>query len=177
MTTLKQLRRRCEARARELPLPAPFDVWAFCEAIAARRRRPIHLRTMTGAPGVCGLWVAADTADLIFYEQATTRPHQEHIILHELSHLLCDHYSMSLSAAEYARLLLPSLDPEMVRRILARTTYSAVEEQEAELLASLIRQRAYPASGSPPGPETSPQISRIHATLNWSHDDPGSRNH
>lgn len=130
---------------------------------------------MTGTPGVCGLWVAADTADFIFYEQATTRPHQVHIILHELSHLLCDHYPTSLSAAEYTRLMLPSLDPDMVRRILARSTYSAQEEQEAELLATLIQQRARPASASPPSPERSPQVSRIHATLDWFHDGPGDR--
>jgi hypothetical protein len=140
--SMKQLRRACEARLRELPFPHPFSVRALCELVAAQRGRPVRLKPVTGNHGVWGLWVATDSADLIFYEQATTWPHQEHIILHELSHLLCDHYPAPLSVAEHTRLLLPDLDPEMVRRVLGRTTYSAVEEQEAELLASLIWRRA-----------------------------------
>ena len=35
---------------------------------------------------------------------------------------------------------MPHLSPELVRRVLGRTTYSEVEEQEAELLASLQKQ-------------------------------------
>jgi hypothetical protein len=140
---MKQVRRACEARLRGLSLPDPFSVRALCSSVAAQRARPIRLMPVTGNHGVWGLWVATDSADLIFYENATTWPHQEHIILHELSHLLCDHYPAPLSLAEHTRLLLPDLDPEMVRRVLGRTTYSAIEEQEAELLASLIWQRAH----------------------------------
>jgi hypothetical protein len=134
----RRLRKRCEARLRDLPLPVPFDARALCAQVARRRGRPIRLLPLAGLTGVCGLWIATDTTDLIFYEQVTTPPHQEHIILHELSHLLCDHYS----AAPDAATLLPSLDPEVVRRVLGRAGYSTDEEREAELLASLIRQRA-----------------------------------
>jgi hypothetical protein len=52
------------------------------------------------------------------------------------------HYPTSLPVALQAQLLLPDLDPGMVLRILSRAGYSTVEEREAELLASLIRQRA-----------------------------------
>lgn len=129
-------------------MPVPFDAHALCEQVSLQRGRPIRLIPMARLTGVCGLWVATDTTDLIFYEQETTPPHSEHIILHELSHLLCDHYPASLSPAEQARLLLPTLDPEMVRRVLGRTGYSTVEEREAETLASMIRQRARPSSGT-----------------------------
>jgi hypothetical protein len=138
----RRLRKRCAARLRHLPMPVPFDARTLCERVAAKRGRPIRLLPMPGLTGVCGLWVATDTTDLIFYEEVTTPPHQEHIILHELSHVLCDHYPTSLPAAAETRLLLPSLDPEMVRRVLGRTGYSTTEEREAEMLASMIRQRA-----------------------------------
>jgi hypothetical protein len=137
---LRRLRRRCEAVVRDLPFPSPFDVRALCAAVAERRGKPIQLVGLATGSEVLGMWVATDVADLIFYEQVTTRPHQDHIILHELSHLLCDHYpviAMDVSA------LTPNLDPEMVRRVLARTTYQEAEEQEAELLASLIQNRAH----------------------------------
>lgn len=136
------LRRRCAARLREIDIPVPFDIGVFCERIAANRGRPIKLLPMAGLTGVCGLWVATDTADLIFYEQDTTPPHREHIVLHELSHVLCDHYPASLSLAEQAKLLLPNLDPALVQRVLGRAGYSSEEEREAEMLASLIRQQA-----------------------------------
>ena len=139
------LRRRHAALLRELPLPVPFDVQALCEQVAERRGRPIRLLPMSGLTGICGLWIATDHSDLIFHESETTPPHRDHIILHELAHLLCDHYPVSLDAAERAAMLLPGLDPAMVRRVLGRAGYSSAEEREAELLASLIRQRAAPA--------------------------------
>lgn len=139
---LKQLRQRCEVRLRELDLPAPFDVDAFCGSLAARRGRPVVLRPLVSKTGPWGLWVAGAAADFIFYEQETSLLHQEHIILHEASHLLCGHDPRPVSDAEFSRLLLPDLDPEVVRSVLRRAAYSAEEEREAELLASLILERA-----------------------------------
>ncbi|WP_181871597.1 hypothetical protein [Sphaerisporangium album] len=165
--SLRALRRRCEARLRELPLPAPFDVRELCAAIAEQRGRPIRLLPMTGQAGLWGLWVATDTADFILYEQATTPPHQEHIILHELSHLLCDHYGASFPAGDGGRELLPSLDPRMVHTVLGRSAYSAVEEQEAELLASLIQQRARRPSSAPGPSGQSGVLNRLLAALDW----------
>ncbi|MGZ3145675.1 hypothetical protein ACVDFE_27520 [Lentzea chajnantorensis] len=157
--SLRRLRRRCAARVRELPMPDPFDVRALCALVAGQRDRPITLLPMTGRHGVLGLWVATDDSDLIFYEEATTRPHQDHIILHELCHLLCDHYAAPLPAAN----LMPHLDPDMVRSVLERTGYTAVEEQEAELLASLILQQA----GHPTAPPAEGLAHRISEALNW----------
>lgn len=137
-----RLRRRCRARLRDLPLPVPFDVHALCERVAARRGRPIRLVPVGGLTGVCGLWIATDTTDLICYERDTTRPHQEHIILHELSHMLCDHFPVSLPGKPGTAGLFPDLDPAMVRAVLGRAGYPSDEEREAETLASLIRQRA-----------------------------------
>jgi hypothetical protein len=141
MTTLGRwrLHRRCRTRLRDLPLPAPFDVRVLCDQVATRRGRPIRLIPMAGLTDVCGLWIATDTADLICYERDTTRPHQDHIVLHELSHILCEHSPVET--------LLPDLDPAMVRTVLGRAGYSTEQEREAETLASLIRQRATTRAG------------------------------
>ncbi|WP_314175805.1 hypothetical protein [Streptomyces winkii] len=141
----RKVRRRCAAVLRDLRLPDSFDVPTLCAELSARRGRPIKQLPVPNLSDVCGLWIATDTADLIAYEQCTTVPHQNHIVLHEIAHMLCDHYPVTLSPAEQARLLLPSLDPDMVRRVLGRTGYSSVEEQEAEFLASLLGQYARPA--------------------------------
>jgi hypothetical protein len=139
-------------------MPVPFDARALCERVAARRGRPIRLIPMARLTGICGVWIATSTMDLIFYERETTRPHQDHIILHELSHLLCDHYTASFPVTAKIERLLPSLDPEMVRRLLARAGYSTFEEREAETLASLIRQRARTHAGDT-------IVDRLHTAL------------
>ncbi|SFW85809.1 hypothetical protein [Amycolatopsis australiensis] len=138
----RRLRHRFAAVLRELHLPRSFDVPTLCAELAARRGRPIRLLPLPGLSEVCGLWIATETTDMIGYEQHTSAPHQDHIVLHEIGHMLCDHYPASLTPAEQARLLLPNLDPAMISRVLGRAGYSSEEEREAELFASLLGQRA-----------------------------------
>ncbi len=136
------LRHRGEARLQAIPLPTPFDVEVFSEAVAARRGRPIELRPRSHPFGLLGLWVPRTTDDLIMFEQDTSPLHQEHIILHELSHLLCDHHPVVLVDMELAGRMLPRLGTSTVYRALRRANYSSAEDQEAEVLASLILERA-----------------------------------
>ena len=137
----RRLRQRCEARLRELSLPDPFDMRTFCEVLGAQRGHPIVLHPLTGTTGACGVWVSVPAADLIFYEQGTSPLHQQHIILHEVSHLLCEHQPVPVSDGEVPELLFPDLHLETVKHVLQRSGYSTVEEREAETLASLILER------------------------------------
>ncbi len=165
---LKQVRQRCEERLRTLDLPAPFDVRALCARLARQRRRPIVLQPVASGGGCYGLWVALPTADVIFYERETSPLHQEHIILHEVCHLVAGHQPAPVSREDAARLLFPDLEPELVQRLLQRAGYSTDEEREAEVLASLILERAdrAPASGAPPrDPRTAEVLGRLEATL------------
>src|SRR5207253_5857640 len=76
-----------------------------------------------------------------FFEWNTSPLHQEHIILHETSHILCGHKSSPLSEGDLSLLLFPDLRPETVRHVLRRGGYMGYEECEAELMASLILER------------------------------------
>jgi hypothetical protein len=117
---------------------------------------------------LCGVWVAGTTTDYIFFEQATSRLHQEHIILHEIGHILCGHRPTPLLDEEYSLLLLPDLDVEMVRRVLRRRSYSGDQEQEAELLASLILKpagRAVLPVVRQAGSEAAALLERLEAVL------------
>jgi hypothetical protein len=165
---LKLLRTRCETRLGELPLPAPFDVEQFCRSIGERRGRPILLHPIESPAGPCGTWLAGPTNDHIFYERDTSPLHQEHIILHEVSHLLCGHRGGSVSARDLQALLLPDLHPEMVESVLRRRVYSTTDEQEAELLASLILERVACARScrtAAPDAETAGLLCRLRASL------------
>ncbi|MBO0805846.1 MAG: hypothetical protein J2P25_22585 [Nocardiopsaceae bacterium] len=134
---------RCRARLAEIDLPEPFDVEALCAGIGRRRGRPVALlgaELPAGAPA--GMWISTEERDYIVYERATSPLHSEHIILHELSHLLCGHVGAPEISEEHASQLFPRLNPDLVRRVLGRSGYTSEEEQEAEMLASMISQRA-----------------------------------
>ena len=119
----------------------PFDVESFCTVLSERRGRPIVLHPAASGAGPYGLWAAGPSTDVIFYEEATSPLHQEHIILHEVSHLLCGHEPAPVTEDEVAELLFPHLKRETIQRVLRRGGYSTDEEREAEIMASLIVER------------------------------------
>jgi hypothetical protein len=134
-----QLLQRCEQRVREMAIPRPFDLVTFCAHVEGLRGRKLQLRPMPGlaATAPCGMWLALAQTDYILYEPNTSKLHSEHIILHELAHMLCDH-RLSMDNSVLAG-LMPSIDPAIVKRVLGRVNYVTEQEQEAEMLASLIR--------------------------------------
>jgi len=170
--SLNRLRRRCEAKlqALGLELPVPFDIEVFCQALGARRGRRIVLGPVDTWTGPCGLWVATDTTDYFLYERATSRLHQDLIVLHEVGHLVCEHRSAELLDGEMAGVL--GFDPELVTRVLGRMSYSSQEEQEAEVLASLVLMRAVrdPLPSRPADPELAAKLDRVQAALRGSND-------
>ncbi len=88
---LRSVRRRCESTLRDLPVPRPFDVRQFADTVSARRGRPIHPLPKSAPVGPCGVWLSMPAADYVFFENATSPLHREHIILRELGHLLRNH--------------------------------------------------------------------------------------
>lgn len=136
---MESLRRRCEARLRGIRIPSPFDLDAFCAELAGRRGRPLLRHAVPGlsADAPCGLWVGTDRADHVFYDPGTSPLHAEHIVLHELAHILSGHSGADAGLSS----LFPDLDPATVRRVLGRVGYTTAQEREAEMIASLIRGR------------------------------------
>ncbi|MFJ4777628.1 ImmA/IrrE family metallo-endopeptidase [Streptomyces sp. NPDC088762] len=174
---LKKLRKAGAQRIAELDLPQATDVAELCRHLGEVRGRPIILVPMQmPSSHPCGMWVAARDEDLIFYDANTTGAHQEHIILHELGHIICCHRGAGGLDEAAARLLFPDLDPDLVRDMLLRATYDDVQEQEAEIIAYLLAQRmgnagqrhgASPVAeaGDDADPGTSAMLSRIERTL------------
>jgi len=83
------------------------------------------------------VWIATAKADYILYQQETSKAHQNHIILHELGHLLAGHTSDEQDDGLLAG-LYPDLEPDAVRRALRRTSYDSAHEREAETVATII---------------------------------------
>ncbi|MEG3630103.1 toxin [Streptomyces poriticola] len=167
---LKRLRKAGTRRIAELDLPELADVAELCRHLGESRGRPITLVPMQmPASHPCGMWVAARDEDLIFYDANTTSAHQEHIILHELGHIICCHRGAGWLDEDTARLLFPNLDPDLVRDMLLRATYDDVQEQEAEIIAYLLSQRLrgteQPTEATPGGTAPGDGDAGTHAVL------------
>jgi hypothetical protein len=135
----RRVRQVCEARLRTIDLPDPFTIDAFCTSISRERGRPIRLGQLPDGNGSpCGVWVATAEVDWVFHQVATSPLHQEHIILHELAHMIFDHKTVRARPENLHDRLLPNLDPRVVAAMLARGQYSCQQEREAEMLAGLI---------------------------------------
>lgn len=123
---------------RELDIRPPLDVRQLCRRFGEARGRPIRLLSHPiPVPGPFGVWIATDTEDYILYQTETTKAHQDHIVLHELGHILAGHESDEQDD-DLLRGLYPDLAPEVVRRALRRTAYDNDHELEAEMVATII---------------------------------------
>lgn len=143
---------RCARLVDGLTLPRPFDLAAFVTGITDR---PVHLLPVdTALAGVCGLLIRTRKADYICYEQGTSPVHRNHIVLHEAAHLLMGHSSRIGD-------LMPELDPARLGQVLGRSGYSDQQEQEAEIVASLIAARI----GAPVPPPRDSIAGRVEASL------------
>ncbi|MGI5467483.1 hypothetical protein [Streptomyces sp. CA-132043] len=145
----RRLRRRCESVIAGITLPEPFSARELCDQLKAERERPLQLLplptpTVPGTP--TGMWLTTERGDYIFYDSQTSLVHQEHIIVHEIGHMLCDHRSAVDDRRLYRHVDLGN--PDDVGQVLARIRYSDEQEQEAEMIASLILE----AAGHVPAP-------------------------
>ncbi|MEU4113310.1 hypothetical protein AB0F71_02260 [Kitasatospora sp. NPDC028055] len=142
----------CEDRLSELIplLPHRFDEEELVQAVSTLIGRPIYVeaRDMKGN-FACGLRERYADREVISFERNASPLLRSQIICHELGHILCGHrgsihYSDIPSDEELAEMIDWS-----VLGISARTSYEEQDEQEAELMASLLVQRMYRAAVMP----------------------------
>lgn len=136
-------RQQCEERVRALGLPeGELTLQALCAHIGACLGRTVHLVPLplpAGSPD--GMWISAEGSDFIAFEARLAPVHQRQVILHELGHLVCDHEAAPVMSPEATRLLMPSLDPGLVQRVLGREHAHSPAEREAEFVGSLLGRR------------------------------------
>jgi hypothetical protein len=120
-----------------------LTIEGFARWLEHRRGRPIVFVPRHMPATVFGAWVSADDRDHVFYEADTPPLHQAHICLHEMAHMLLGHPTVRVDAQE-TQALLRGTGPDLtsVDSLLLRSTHTDEVEQEAELLATLIQDRA-----------------------------------
>ncbi|MDX6295899.1 MAG: hypothetical protein QOH50_5122 [Kribbellaceae bacterium] len=140
------LRARCQQRVDDLlrhtGLPYPWDINQFLDRLERHRRRDIDLCAIAWSPGdSCGAWQQRPDHDVIAYAENTSGFHQDHIILHEVGHLISQHRGRCVLSQEDAQRIAPDLAPAALAHLLDPSG-GQVEEHEAETIAALIHQRA-----------------------------------
>ncbi|WP_346342624.1 hypothetical protein [Streptomyces sp. SID685] len=115
-------------------------------------------------PGPFGVWISTGACDYIVYQRETTKSHQDHIILHEVGHILAGHDSDDGDEDLWA-LMMPDIDPQAIRRALRRTSYDQDHEREAELVATIILQWASVLNRVAPPQATDPSVRRVQTAL------------
>ncbi|MGB7797376.1 MAG: hypothetical protein WBL53_14140 [Pseudonocardiaceae bacterium] len=141
-----RLRARCRQQVNHLlghtGIPDPWDINEFLDRLELHRGRDIDLCAITWSPGVsCGAWQQHPDHDVIAYAENTSGFHQDHIILHEVGHMISQHRGRCVFSQEQAQRIAPDLTPVALAHLLDRSGAQA-EEHEAETIAVLIHQRA-----------------------------------
>ncbi|MFF0740541.1 hypothetical protein ACFYVL_09075 [Streptomyces sp. NPDC004111] len=152
--------RRKTSHLERLDLPNVTCVRDLVDEVSRRIGRKVELVPVERAPGAaplaCGKAEIGATFVTIEYDARTSVLHQDHIIAHELCHLLLGHHE-SLSPADLSENLLDGCvggdavqmmllgrtvhDEGEVQMVLRRTVYDADEERDTEHLASLLQSR------------------------------------
>lgn len=141
----ENLRARCQQRVNVLlqhvRLPNPWDINEFLDRLERHRGRDIDLCAISWSIGdSTGAWRQYSDHDVIAYAENTSGFHQDHIILHEIGHMISEHRGRCILSEEDAQRIAPNLAPAAFAHLLDRVA-GATEEHEAETIASLIHQR------------------------------------
>ncbi|MGQ0576630.1 MAG: ImmA/IrrE family metallo-endopeptidase [Pseudonocardia sp.] len=109
------------------------------------------------------MWISTADRDLIGYARNTSAYHQDHIIAHELAHLICGHAGIVDAQGSAAELLFPDLHPGLLRRLLHRASCTDGQEEEAEIMAGIL----VATVRGRPGSSTSDSLDGIEAALGF----------
>jgi len=83
--------------------------------------------------------------------------------------MLWEHQGISPFTEEFLTKAMPNLDPAALRRVLGRTTFTATQEQEAEMFATVVGEKGAITDVAHHtveySPDTAQMLSRLAAGL------------
>lgn len=164
----RRLRSSCRRELRALGVQPPLDIDDLCARLGSRRERPLRLVPYPlPVPGPYGAWIATRTADYILYQQETSKAHQNHIVLHEIGHILAGHQGEPGTedfGSGTGDQPPEHPDTDTIEHVLRRTSYDKSREREAELIATIILEWAAMPDGVTPT-AAPPDMHRVQRAL------------
>ncbi len=136
--TWKKLRAAALGLIAELPpMPRPWSVDELCRRVAARRGRPMLLHALTIPALPFGLWYDDGHCDHIIYRAGIANYHRDHVILHEMCHMLARHNIVGRPPPGDDVLGDDSPVGRLIERA-RRSSHTDLQEGMAELFASKV---------------------------------------
>ncbi|MFM9452322.1 M48 family metalloprotease [Streptomyces europaeiscabiei] len=144
-----EVERRSRAFIEELDLPAVDSVLDLQPFIEERVGREIRLMPFTpdlsnpdtlDASVPCGLWLATESTDYLFYDEGVSPAYAEIVAGHEFAHMLRHRDKKESLKIDNLGGLITDIDPATAQLVLGRTRYTEPDELEAEMLGSLLQE-------------------------------------
>jgi hypothetical protein len=111
------------------------------------------------------VWISQSATESIFYQKETSRLHQDHIILHEVGHILADHENDLIPVDAFSD-PGPDFPGALLGQGLPRTSYADDYEYEAELVATIIQEWAVVMNYVTLCPPEDPALHSLRSALN-----------
>ncbi|MDT0450352.1 hypothetical protein [Streptomyces hesseae] len=130
----KHVRAMAEKLVARLPeLPQPWDVEELCQALGRARGRALKLHSADLPALPFGMWYDDGSTDHIIIRSSATGYYRDHIVLHEICHMLAGH-----GTALQEVLSGPGSSSGMDGRRAKGKSCNDAEEELAETFASLV---------------------------------------
>lgn len=134
----QRARRQAAATLAATPLPRPWALDDWVDALEQQHHRPIDLVPMVYEPGgPIGAWRALPDRDVIAYAANTSLWHQDYVAVHEIAHMVSGHQGRCMMSAREAVDHGPELGDAALQHLLTRVT-TDTEEVEAETIATIV---------------------------------------
>ncbi|MET8768449.1 MULTISPECIES: hypothetical protein [unclassified Streptomyces] len=147
----EEVERRSRAFVEELDLPPVDNVLDLVPFMEQKLGREIRLMPFTpdlsdpdslDASAPCGMWMATETTDYLFYDEGVSPTYTQIIAGHEFAHMLKHRDKKESLGVDGLGGLITDIDPATVRLVLGRTRFDEPDEFEAEMIGSLLREHA-----------------------------------
>ena len=133
-----QLRKRLKQVISDLGLEHRYTIHDIQVRVLTNRRRRLEIYRVSDLPiEFTGLWAATPTCDVIMCPSQASQAHIEHIILHEIAHMLLGHRPTISGDAAIIKQYLEQVKPD-AQAVQTRGAYDQRQEVEAEELALLL---------------------------------------
>lgn len=139
--TQKKLRRRVNVRALVdgLAIPDPWDLELLYQRVAETRGRPIDMLPQDDmGEAVTGAVFRLTSRDVVFYRASLSGWHREHVLCHELGHIIAGHLD---GPDAYAGGADDDLNGAATIMLARQCAYGETRERDAERVAELILSR------------------------------------